>query len=175
MQQRESAQADLVPLMRILALDQATQTTGWSLWVDGALIQFGKFSFEDSDIHKRIHKVCTQLEIMILQGKPEKVVLEDIQMQVQNVATFQKLAWLQGALIETCWKLGMPVELSRPTEWRATCNLLKGQDKHRENQKKVAQEWVREKFNKVCTQDEADAICIGYAASYNADNELNWE
>jgi hypothetical protein len=69
----------------------------------------------------------------------------------------------------------MPVELSRPTEWRATCNLLKGQDKHRENQKKVAQEWVREKFNKVCTQDEADAICIGYAASYNADNELNWE
>ena len=161
--------------MVILALDQATQTSGWSVWVDGSLTDFGKFTFDDADIHKRIHKVCAQIEILILQHHPDKVVLEDIQMQVNNVSTFQKLAWLQGAIIESCWKINMPVELSRPSEWRAACNLLKGQDKHRENQKKIAQQWVMNQFGKKCTQDEADAICIGYAASFTANNELNWE
>lgn len=161
--------------MVILALDQATQTSGWSVWVDGNLTDFGKFTFDDADIHKRIHKVCAQIEILILQHHPDKVVLEDIQMQVNNVSTFQKLAWLQGAIIESCWKINMPVELSRPSEWRAACNLLKGQDKHRENQKKIAQQWVMNQFGKKCTQDEADAICIGYAASFTANNKLNWE
>ena len=161
--------------MVILALDQATQTSGWSVWVDGNLTDFGKFTFDDADIHKRIHKVCAQIEILILQHHPDKVVLEDIQMQVNNVSIFQKLAWLQGAIIESCWKINMPVELSRPSEWRAACNLLKGQDKHRENQKKIAQQWVMNQFGKKCTQDEADAICIGYAASFTANNELNWE
>ena len=161
--------------MVILALDQATQTSGWSVWVNGNLTDFGKFTFDDADIHKRIHKVCAQIEILILQHHPDKVVLEDIQMQVNNVSTFQKLAWLQGAIIESCWKINMPVELSRPSEWRAACNLLKGQDKHRENQKKIAQQWVMNQFGKKCTQDEADAICIGYAASFTANNELNWE
>lgn len=170
-----SAQAVSDLPMVILALDQATQTSGWSVWVDGSLTDFGKFTFDDADIHKRIHKVCAQIEILILQHHPDKVVLEDIQMQVNNVSTFQKLAWLQGAIIESCWKINMPVELSRPSEWRAACNLLKGQDKHRENQKKIAQQWVMNQFGKKCTQDEADAICIGYAASFTADNELNWE
>lgn len=161
--------------MVILALDQATAASGYSVWSDGVLTDFGKFSFDDADIHKRIHKVCAQLQILLIKYKPEKVILEDIQMQANNVSTFQKLAWLQGALIETCWNLGMPVELIRPNEWRAICHFLKDQDKHRDAQKKIAQQWVHDTFNKVCTQDEADAICIGYAASQSMDNELNWE
>ena len=164
-----------VQQMRILAFDQATQTTGWSLWVDGELTDFGKFSYEVADIHKRIHRQVEQVKYLISEHEPDKVIIEDIQMQVNNVSTFQKLAWLQGAIIETLIQLNMPFELSRPSEWRAVCNFLKGQDKHRDNQKKLAQTWVREVFNQICTQDEADAICIGYAASYNADNELNWE
>lgn len=163
--------------MKILALDQATATSGWSCWEDGQLTGFGKFSFDDEDIFKRIHKVCTQVRILVLQQKPDKIVFEDIQMQgqVNNVSTFQKLAQLQGALVETCYSLNIPFDVLRPSEWRATCNLLKGNQKTRAAQKKAAQEWVRRKFGKVCTQDEADAICIGYAADHAANNELNWE
>ena len=163
--------------MKILALDQATATSGWSVFEDGQLIAFGKFSFDDTDIFKRIHKVCTQIKILILQYKPNKIVFEDIQMQgqVNNVSTFQKLAQLQGAIAETCYLAEIPFELLRPTEWRSICHHLKGNEKTRQAQKKVAQNWVKERFGKVCTQDEADAICIGYAADYTANNELNWE
>ena len=41
--------------------------------------------------------------------------------------------------------------------------MLKGNEKTRAAQKKAAQEWVRNKFGKVCTQDEADAILKEYS------------
>lgn len=163
--------------MKILALDQATKTTGWSLWEDGQLIDFGKFSFDDADILKRIHKVCVQLQILTVQHKPDMIVFEDIQMQgmINNVQTFKHLAQLQGAIVETCYNLKLPYEIYSPNQWRSICNHLKGNEKDRAAQKKLAQQWVRDRFGKTCTQDEADAICIGYAADHSANNELNWE
>jgi len=71
--------------------------------------------------------------------------------------------------------LNLQCEILAPSEWRATCNFLKGNEKNRQAQKKIAQEWVMKTFGKKCTQDEADAICIGFAASQTAENELNWE
>lgn len=163
-------------LMVILALDQATHTTGWSLWQDTELTEFGKFSFDDISILQRIHKVCVQLQIMIIKYKPDKIVFEDIQMQgmINNVQTFKALAQLQGAIVEICYQQKIPYEIISPNEWRSACKLLKGQAKDRNSQKRAAQSWVRERFGKVCTQDEADAICIGYAANAQS-NELNWE
>ena len=161
--------------MVILALDQATHTTGWSLWKDGQLTDFGKFSFDDDNILQRIHKVCVWIQIFIIEHKPDKIVFEDIQMQgmINNVQTFKALAQLQGAIIETCYYKKIPFEIISPNQWRSSCKLLKGNAKDRASQKRAAQQWVREQFGKTCTQDEADAICIGYAAA--EPNELNWE
>ena len=102
------------------------------------------------------------------------VLLENIQLQAGNVDTYQKLAWVQGAIqymLITDYP-SLPYKLIYPTEWRAKCDFLKGKEKSRANQKKEAQEWVFRQFNKKCTQDEADAICIGW--SYNK-IELNFE
>jgi hypothetical protein len=56
------------------------------------------------------------------------------------------------------------LELS-PSHWRSVIK-----DKHgikfgrtRVEQKKKAQEFVKDYFNKEVTEDEADAICLGYA------------
>ena len=160
--------------MVILSLDQATQVSGFSVWIDGALNTYGKYECDDADIHKRIHKICLWVEGLIDQYTPDKLVIEDIHYQ-NNIATFQKLAQLQGAIIELAQQLNLQCEILAPSEWRATCNFLKGNEKNRQAQKKIAQEWVMKTFGKNCTQDEADAICIGFAASQAAENELNWE
>ena len=160
--------------MVILALDQATQISGFSVWIDGALNCYGKHEWDDADIHKRIHKICIWVEGLIDQYAPDKLVIENIQYQ-NNIATFQKLAQLQGAIIEIAQQLNLTCEILAPTEWRAICNFLKGNEKNRQAQKKIAQEWVLKTFGKKCTQDEADAICIGFAADKAAGNELNWE
>ena len=98
-----------------------------------------------------------------------------MQGQINNVSTFQSLAQLQGALIETAYREGIAFQFLRPTEWRAICHFLKGKDNHREEQKKIAQKWVADTYGKKCTQDEADAICIGYAATKTVKDEMNWE
>ena len=165
---------DLDRPMVILALDQATQCSGYSVWIDGELNCYGKKEYDDADIHKRIHKICGWVEGLIDQYAPDKLVIENIQYQ-NNIATFQKLAQLQGAIIEIAWQLNIPCEILAPSEWRAVCNFLKGNEKNRQAQKRIAQEWVLNTFGKKCTQDEADAICIGYAADKAAGNELNWE
>lgn len=171
-----NARVVLVLPMVILALDQATHTTGWSLWQDTELTDFGKFSFDDTSILQRIHKVCVQLQIFIIKYKPDKIVFEDIQMQgqINNVQTFKALAQLQGAIAEICCQNKIEFEIITPNQWRSDCKLLRGQLKDRASQKRAAQAWVKQKFGKVCTQDEADAICIGYAANAQL-NELNWE
>lgn len=172
-----NARVDSVLRMKILALDQATRTSGWAIFEDGQLTDFGKVTFDDEDILKRIHKVCIYLQVMLIKFKPDKVIIEDIALQGQtnNVQTFKALAQLQGAIIETLLSKYIPFEIWAPNQWRAECHFLKDNDKKRNAQKKIAQEWVREKFGKVCTQDEADAICIGYAADHALNNELNWE
>ena len=79
-----------------------------------------------------------------------------------NVATFQKLAWVQGAIMELCNEMSIPFTLVYPSEWRKASNFLKGQSQSRDSQKKIAQQWVLNTYNKKCTQDESDAICIGW-------------
>ena len=64
--------------------------------------------------------------------------------------------------MEMCNEMSMPFTLLYPSEWRKSCNFLKGNSAKRDAQKKIAQDWVLKTFNKKCTQDEADAICIGW-------------
>ena len=172
----EPAGLDLQMANTIIALDQATKVTGWSVWCDGVLTEYGHVSFDDADPFIRNNRLVNWLANLLENRDPaDLVVIEDIQMQVNNVVTFQRLAQLQGAIIDMLIDWRIDYKILKPNEWRAECGLLKGQDKHRENQKKVAQQWVLETFGRKCTQDEADAICIGYAASQQQKKELNWE
>lgn len=64
--------------MVILALDQATQISGFSVWIDGVLNTYGKYECTDTDIHKRIHKTCMWIESLIDQYVPDKLIIENI-------------------------------------------------------------------------------------------------
>lgn len=159
----------------LLALDQATSTTGFSIWDNDKLITYGHYTFDDIEIPIRFHKLCDKIEHLCSEYHITTVVIEDIQMQAGNVATFQKLAQVQGAILQTILSLNLNYQIIKPSEWRAECHFLKGNDKHRENQKKIAQDWVQQQFQIRCTQDEADAICIGYATLQQMNNKINWE
>lgn len=152
-------------MTRILALDQATRELGWSVFENGQLHSFGHKTFSQTDVQLRIFKASQWLDAMIEEYKPTKVVLEDIQLEYGDVTTYQKLAWLQGAILIKCQEKGVPYEMVHPTSWRAKCNFLTGKDKRRAAQKKIAQEWVLKTYGQQCTEDESDAICIGYAAT----------
>lgn len=161
--------------MTILALDQATRVSGWSVFRDGDLIDFGHWEKTHDDIAVRIHSLCKEIESKILQYEPDLVVLENIQMQHGDVQTFQKLAQVQGGILVLLVEKKIKYKMVYSSDWRSDCEFLKKQDKHRENQKKIAQQWVKDTYNLKCTQDESDAICIGYSASIQEDKRLEWD
>jgi len=152
---------------RILALDAATNVSGYSVYDDGALAAYGTFKANESeDITARINEVKHWLEAAIKKWQPDFIGIEHVQLQnygnnnnSPQVELYRKLCNLQGVLLDTCFELNIPCNLVYATEWRRYCGI--GEGKGRENKKKQAQDKVKSWYNQNCTQDEADAICIG--------------
>ena len=162
--------------MIILALDQSTRVSGWAIFKDTELKSFGHWSETSNDIGERFLNIILNIKQKITQYNPDLIIFENIQLQNNQIGvnTFQKLAQLQGAIILMCKELKIPYKIVYASEWRKSCDFLKGNDKHRSQQKKITQEWVKKTYNLSCTQDEADAICIGYHATLLEKEYYDW-
>lgn len=155
----EKELADLVPplMANILALDQSSKVSGYSIFKNGELYQYGKFKFDDSDIGERLCKIRNKIIELIEEHGIDEIVFEDVQLQ-ESVDTFKVLSEVLGVINELCSELNIPYRTYLASSWRAE---LKIKGKARIEQKRSAQEFVINTYNIKCTQDEADAICIG--------------
>lgn len=167
---------------RILALDAATGITGYSIYDDKALVGFGTFKTTATlPATERINNVKNWLKAALKEWKPDFVGIENIQLQKYGtggaqaqVKTFQTLANLQGVLLDTIFEACIDHELVYPTEWRSYCGVSDG-DLHREARKKAAQAKVKIWYDIDCSEDEADAICIGkYFCGKLKSNKVTW-
>lgn len=157
--------------MRVLAFDQASRTSGFSVFQDGKLLDYGKFTYDDSDFGERLVHIRNKVNALIDQYKPDKVAFEDIQLQnniVNNVDTFKKLAEVFGVIYELLTERNIPHQIVLAGTWKSALGI-KG--RVREEQKKNAQAWVVNNFKVSPTQDECDAICIGQYCSNKAIEE----
>ena len=153
---------------RILALDAATNITGYAIYDDKVLVGFGIFKTTASlPATERINQVKNWLKAAIKEWQPDFIGIENIQLQKYGtkatdvqVKTFQTLANLQGVLLDIIFEACIDHELVYPSEWRSYCGINDG-DQHRDPKKKQAQAKVKIWYNMDCSEDEADAICIG--------------
>ena len=148
--------------MRILALDQSTHITGYAIFDDEKLIQYGKFDV-DGEIGYRLQTIRNKVASLIQEYEIEQLIFEDIQMQnnvVNNVQTFKLLAMVLGILIDQATASKLPYELVLASSWKSSLGV-KGPN--RPAQKRAAQAWVIDTYAIKPTQDECDAICIGAA------------
>ena len=160
--------------MRTLALDQASRITGWAVFDDGELYNYGKFTATQTDVGDRLHFIRKEVLGLIDKFDIEEVVFEDIQLQnnvVNNVATFKALAEVFGVLHELFVDLKMPRTAVLSTVWKSSLGI-KGKD--RTAQKKAAQDWVVKTYNIKPTQDECDAIRIGAHYTKNKVETFDW-
>lgn len=150
---------------RILALDQASHVSGYSIFDDGKLVKYGTFRTELHDETERIAMVKAWLFSMIETWKPDRIGIEGIQFQEESggqkmsVTVFQTLARLQGVLMDTCYTAKVKFEICPTNTWRHTCGV-KGRsrtDKKRSMQL-IAKKW----YDITVSEDEADAIGIGH-------------
>lgn len=150
---------------RVLALDGATHVSGFAIYDGEELIHYGTYATKGKDTTERINQVKKWLLEMIEGWKPDYVGVEHIQLQIYDSASknpqvemYRKLANLQGVVFDALYELSMPASLVYPVEWRAFCGIT---GKKRPEQKEKARELVRQWYGLKCTEDEADAICIG--------------
>lgn len=160
--------------MRVLALDQASRTSGWAIFIDGKLSAYGKFTADHNDVGDRLHYIRGKVLELINTHDIDEVVFEDIQLQgnvANNVQTFKALAEVFGVLYELFVDLKMPRTAVLSTVWKSTLGI-KGKD--RAAQKKAAQAWVEKTYGVKPTQDECDAICIGAHYINNKVEVFDW-
>lgn len=156
--------------MRLLALDQASRTTGFAVFEDDQLVKSGTFTLRSDDVGERLVDYRKHIEKLIIDNDIEEVAFEDIQMQgqVNNVQTFKVLAEIFGVTQEFLVENGHSYHIVSSNTWKSKLRI-KGRT--RVEQKRNAQIYVLENFDKKVSQDESDAICIG--ASIVLDNKKN--
>ena len=151
--------------MTILAFDQATRTSGYSVYEDQKLIAHGTFTFTDNNLGMRLWKIRQKVEELYNKYLPDKIVYEDIQLQqgaVNNVVTFKSLAEVFGIIYEYATELGVDNEAILSGVWRKGLGIV---GTKREQYKPNTQKWVIDNCGLRVSEDEADAIAIGaYAA-----------
>lgn len=156
--------------MRLLALDQSSKITGWAIFDNGKLEQYGKFDSGDIELPARLTYIRNRIQDIIALQEIDEVVLEDIQLQNtvgNNVVTYKALAEVIGVITQLLNEMRVPHTLIHSSTWKSALSI-KG--RNRPEQKRAAQQYVVNTYHmdkKKPTQDECDAICIGIAHTQN--------
>ena len=162
-------------MAKLLALDQASVITGYAVFDNEKLLSYGKIELKDEEIGPRLVVLREKIKTLIEENEITYVAFEDIQLQSSvgnNVKTFKVLANVYGIILELCEELKLKYEIVSSNTWKST---LKIKGKGRAEQKRAAQAFVQETYGVKCTQDEADAICIGSHMIKNSDfMGFNW-
>ena len=176
---KESVPIKTIDTQRILALDAATNVTGYAIFDKGELVYYNTYKTNhELPATARIHEVKEWLKEMIEKYEFDFIMIENIQLQSYSqgqyqVELYRTLAQLQGVLLDTIFEACIDCDLVYATVWRKYCGVSEGTG--RENKKKAAQNKVKLWYGQDCTQDEADAICIGkYACSQLKKSSSSW-
>ncbi len=162
--------------MNILALDASTHNTGWSIFNNKELKEYGYFSASSIDLIKRIYKMITELNDLLLKNQINIIVLEEVRPELgKNMQTYKALMYLQAAIIFLVHEhfSSIKVEFINPSEWRKICGIQTGRGIKRKELKQADINFVKEIYDIDVNDDEADAIGIGYA--YVSKIEWDWE
>lgn len=166
---------------RLLTLDQASHTTGYAIFDNGALIKYGRFHTDLDDEIARDSLIKSWFVSMLTNWKPDFVGIEGIQYQDEangqkmGVTVFQTLARLQGILMETCYSNKVSYEVCPTNTWRHQCGV---RGKSRADRKRSMQLLVKEWHDVSVSDDESDAIGIGYYLTNKITKNTtveNWE
>lgn len=162
--------------MRILTLDLSTRSSGYAIGQDGQLKSYGCITVSSKDVVKRIIKMRDQLGKIIRQNQIDKVIMEEVRPQY-NSHTNKVLMWLQAVIVVTIYEINPKIQYDfiGASEWRAALKIKQGRGIKRASLKPQDKKYVKDKYNLIVNDDEADAICIFDAYFEKFDNEINWE
>ena len=156
-------------MRRTMSIDQSSRVTGWAIYDNERLTEWGHFSIPANKTMGQRLKLFHQHLVELLDFyNVEQLYFEGIQLQNGNAETYKKLAMIQAIVFFTCDIKQVPCTELMPSHWRKIIG-----EKHnwkfgrsRAEQKQKAAEFVKKQFNVCPTEDECYAICLGLAGIY---------
>lgn len=166
--------------MIILSLDLSTKSSGWAVFEEKELKEYGCITSSSQDLVKRIYIMRDGIKEVLNKYTIEKIVVEEVRPEggfgAGNIQTHRALMWLQAAigfLLHDEFKK-IEIEYVYPSSWRASCGIKNGRGVRRTSQKEADIEFVQEKYGIKVNDDIADAICIGHAQVHQESEDYNW-
>lgn len=163
--------------MKILSLDQSTVSTGFAVFIDGKLMNYGLLTqkrTKNTSTIDRMANMINNIDDVIQNENPDYVVIEDVQWQGM-IKIFKTLARFQGTIIGYFILKSIPFLIIEPSSWKSFCGI-KG--KGRKEQKENTKNYIKKEYGVDVSEDVADSICIGICASSylkeNADGKENY-
>ena len=162
--------------MKLLSLDLSTKSSGWAIFQDGLLVDYGCITSSSTDLLKRIDIMTDGFKEILDKHNDINRIIVRPENGMQNLKTHRALMWLQGAiaLMIYHWNKKIELELIYPSSWRAAIGIKTGRGIKRTSLKEKDMQFVKENYNLDVNDDIADAICIGYANCHDVETEINW-
>lgn len=167
-------------MSKLIAFDQALNVTGYSIFIDGSLSSYAKFSTDDGlDTPNKLKQIREFILELIDEESPDEIAIEEIQLQQipgtsahGNVETFKKLAYVQAVILESIVEKEIKYHIVPSVSWKSSCGV---RGRARAEQKRNAQAYVLEEFGVKAIQDICDSICIGKHILLEKEKEINWD
>lgn len=151
-------------MSRILAFDQSTKVSAYSLFIDGKYVECGCIDLHKmKDTSERVRAMGVELCKIIEKYNPSKVVMEEVAQQ-SNPLTLKLLARIQGVIIGFCAAHNIDTYIIEPSKWRSVLGFKIGSGVKRAELKDQAIKHVEDVYGLNLSEDECEALCINEAA-----------
>lgn len=163
-------------MSKLLALDQASHTTGYTILDGNKIVKVGHFECRGADLGDRLVQLRENISKLIKNYDIDEVVFEDIQLQDVNgnketgIKTFKILAEVYGVVYEYLTEIGIKNSSVLPIKWKAHFKIA---GKGRAQEKMMSKAYVEKTYGISCTEDEADSLCIAMWYRQNT-NIFDW-
>lgn len=121
--------------MNVLGLDMSSQKSGYALYIDGELKDWGAWELSsnvEKDWRKRIAYMANRVHEFIIINAVDMVYVEDVPPTINNSQTVKVLSALQGMIIAICETVGAQVEFVPVKRWKSIIgiNLASSAENH---------------------------------------------
>ena len=156
--------------MRVISFDQSTRCSGYAVFEDGQYVCSGVIDMSKSDLdtQERSFEMAKAIWRLIKKYEPQYLIIEDVQNQ-SSTKTVIILARLQGMILGYAEAHGVQTYILAPTAWRRILNYSQGPKVKRAELKKQSENYVKNKYGFVKSEDENEAIALNDAARQKFD------
>lgn len=150
--------------MKIMAWDQSTKISAWSIFIDGDYAESGVIDHHKiKDVNERVRQMGLSICVKIEEVMPSVLIIEEVAQQ-SNANTLKLLARIQGIIIGFAAAHKIPVYILEPTKWRSSLEFKQGAGVKREELKGQAIAYIKDTYGLDLAEDICESICINTAA-----------